>query len=64
MLGDFYIQIREGDWTLKKQSTGSKSKKEKGKSSSKAESGDSIHKTRKKIEEILLEREERKLWDL
>ncbi|MCZ4293166.1 hypothetical protein [Vibrio sinaloensis] len=49
---------------MKKPSKGSKSKTDKGKSSSTDESPDSIHKIRKKIEKILLEREEKKLWDL
>ncbi|UUM29486.1 hypothetical protein [Vibrio japonicus] len=49
---------------MKKPSTGSKSKTVKVKDPSKDESSDSIHKIRKKIENILLEREQKKLWDL
>ncbi|MBE3899396.1 hypothetical protein HJ158_09275 [Vibrio parahaemolyticus] len=49
---------------MKKPLTGCKPKADKGKSSSTEDSADSIHKIRKKIEKILLEREEKKLWEL
>jgi len=49
---------------LKKPSTGSKSKTAKVKDPSTDESPDSIHQIRKKIENMLLEREQKKLWDL
>lgn len=64
VLGDFYIQNREGDWELKKPSKGTTPKPDKGKSTGSDESSNNIHKIRKRIENILLEREEKKLWDL
>ncbi|RBM37942.1 hypothetical protein DLR62_13630 [Vibrio tarriae] len=59
-----YFYVREGDQTLKKPLTGSKSKISKVKVLNADESPDNIHKIRKKIEDILLEREQKKLWDL
>ncbi|EEY38771.1 hypothetical protein [Vibrio mimicus] len=49
---------------MKKPLTGSKSKISKVKALNADESPDNIHKIRKKIEDILLEREQKKLWDL
>ncbi|WP_282175972.1 hypothetical protein [Vibrio nereis] len=49
---------------MKKQLTCSNSKAATVKSNAKGESLDNIHKIRKKIEHILLEREQKKLWDL
>ncbi len=49
---------------MKKKATKTESKTDKSKSSITDESSNSIHKIRKKIENILLEREEKKLWDL
>ncbi|MCS0324437.1 MULTISPECIES: hypothetical protein [Vibrio] len=49
---------------MKKPSIKSKSRVVKNKISSTNDNYNSIHKIRKKIEDILLEREEKKLWDL
>ncbi|SDH94284.1 hypothetical protein SAMN04488136_1382 [Vibrio xiamenensis] len=49
---------------MKKPSTNSKSKTAKVKESSTDEKSNNIHDVRKKIENILLEREQKKLWDL
>ncbi len=62
--GIFISKLERENKLLKKPSTGSKPKADKGKSSSTEDTADSIHKIRKKIEKILLEREEKKLWDL
>lgn len=49
---------------MKKPLAGTNSKMVKGKTLTKDDSPESIHKIRKKIEHILLEREQKKLWDL
>ncbi|MCR9489566.1 hypothetical protein ND925_13110 [Vibrio diabolicus] len=49
---------------MKKPSIKSNSRVVKNKRSSTNDNYNSIHKIRKKIEDILLEREEKKLWDL
>ncbi|WP_195706936.1 hypothetical protein [Vibrio metoecus] len=49
---------------MKKPITGSNSKNSKVKTLNADESPDNIHKIRKKIEDILLEREQKKLWGL
>ncbi|ENM5786689.1 hypothetical protein QSX70_002167 [Vibrio metoecus] len=49
---------------MKKPITGSKLNNSKVKVLNADESQDNIHKIRKKIEDILLEREQKKLWDL
>lgn len=64
VLGNFYISDNQGDWTLKSKEDRCNSKADKNKISIKDEKPDNLHKVRKKIEEILLERENKKLWEL
>lgn len=47
-----------------KKTAGRKLKAESAESHDKGERKENIHKIRKKIENILLEREQKKLWDL
>ncbi|MGD8121160.1 hypothetical protein [Vibrio sp. TRT 2004] len=49
---------------MKKPAKGTTPKPDKGKNTGSDESSNNIHKIRKRIENILLEREEKKLWDL
>ena len=63
VLGNFTISSCKGDQTLKKP-TGRKLKTINVEDNINDDRKESIHKIRKKIEDILLEREQKKLWDL